>query len=157
MPRAFFQNHVLPNYTDWLAAPLNQRLAKNVVADANNMAARVFRYWQGRDAAAVYGTTSEGKYRDALVERECKDFGLLRDIADAHKHFQLDRPSRRLSRSDQTGEGALSWGEARWGEGVYGGGPQLVVTLDDGSKRPLSAIVNNVIEMWERLLTRWSL
>jgi hypothetical protein len=53
--------------------------------------------------------------------------------------------------------GDMSYGDGRYGEGMYGGGPQLVVTLDDGRKRPLTAIMKNVIEMWERLLTRWNL
>jgi hypothetical protein len=99
----------------------------------------------------------EGLYRDELAKRECQDFAILRDVAEAHKHFQLDRLTRRLSRSNQTGMGDMSYGDGRYGEGMYGGGPQLVVTLDDGRKRPLTAIMKNVIEMWERLLTRWNL
>ena len=43
------------------------------------------------------------------------------------------------------------------GERVYGGSEQLVVTLDDGSKRPLSAIMRNVMAMWERVLAEMSL
>jgi hypothetical protein len=157
MPRDFFENHVLPNYKEWLASPLNERLAKNAVADANNMAARVFRYWQGRDPSKIYGETNEGAYRNELTSRECQDFGLVRDVADAHKHFELDRPNRRLTRADQTARGGMGWGEGGYGEGVFGGGPQLVVKLDDGTKRALSAIMQNVIEMWQRLLTGWSL
>jgi hypothetical protein len=51
----------------------------------------------------------------------------------------------------------MGWGEGGFGEGVYGGGFQLVVKQDDGDKRALSAIMQNVIEMWRRLLTAWSL
>ena len=153
----FFDGHVKPNYEDWLASPLDERLAKNAVADANNMAARAFRYWRDREPARVYRANNEGRYRDELAARECPDFALVRDVADAHKHFHLDRPTRLVTRSDQTGPGAIGWGEGGYGEGVYGGGPQLVVTLDDGSKRPLTAIMANVIEMWEQLLTRWRL
>jgi len=157
MPRQFFNNHVKPNYEEWLTDPLNERRAKNAVADANNMTARVFHYWRDRDPTKVYNTTSERAYRDALAARECRDFGLLRDVADTHKHVHLDRPTRRVTRSNQTGPGTTGWGESGFGEGVFGGGPQLVVTLDDGTKRPLSAIMRNVIEMWERLLAEWSL
>jgi hypothetical protein len=156
MPRKFFENHVLPNYKDWLASPSNERLAKNAVADANNMAARVFRYWQGRDPNKIHGATNEGAYRNELTVRECQDFGLVRDVADAHKHVELDRSNRRATSADQTARGGLGWGEGGWGEGVFGGGPQLVVKLDDGTKRAVSAIMQNVIEMWRRLLTDWS-
>ena len=157
MLRHFFENHVLPNYNEWLASPLDGRLAKNAVAGANNMAARVFHYWRGRDLSKIYGARSEGKYRNELAARECQDFGLVRDVADAHKHFELDRPNRRLTRADQTAKGGMGWGEGGFGEGVFGGGPQLVVKQDDGDKRALSAIMQNVIEMWRRLLTHWSL
>jgi len=157
MLRKFFESHVLPNYKEWLASPLDERLAKNAVADANNMAARVFHYWRDSDPSKIYGATSEGKYRNELTARECQDFGLVRDVADAHKHFELDRPNRRLTRADQTARGGMGWGEGGFGEGVFGGGPQLVVKLDNGTNRPLSAIMKNVIEMWQRLLTFWSM
>ncbi len=147
----------MPNYQDWVALPLDERLAKNAVAEANNMAARAFHHWRSREPSLVYEADKEGRYRDELAARECPDFALVRDVADAHKHLQLDRPSRILTRSDQTGPGHMRFGEGRYGQGVYGGGPQLVVTLDDGSRRPLNSVLKNVIAMWERLLTRWSL
>ena len=157
MLRLFFDRHVKPNYDDWLASPADERLAKNAVADANNMAARAYHYWRDREPDHVYRTANEGRYRDELATRECPDFALVRDVADAHKHFHLDRPKRRITRSDQTGSGAIGWGEGPYGEGIHGGGPQLLVTLDDGSKRPLTAIMANVIKMWEQLLARWGL
>ena len=47
----------------------------------------------------------------------------------------------------------MGWGEGGFGEGVYGGGGQIVIQLDDGSKRALSAVMLNVMEMWEQILT----
>lgn len=38
MPRNFFENHVKPNYEEWLADPLSERHAKHAVSDANIMA-----------------------------------------------------------------------------------------------------------------------
>lgn len=155
MLRLFFDQHVKPNYEDWLASPLNERLAKNAVAEANNMAARAYHYWQTQKPDHIYGARDESRYRDELAKRECPDFALLRDVAEAHKHFHLSRQRRQITRADQTGPGAVGWGEGGWGEGVYGGGPQLIVALDDGKKRPLTAIMASVIKMWEQLLTRW--
>lgn len=157
MPRRFFDRHVKPNYAEWMRDPLSERRAKNAVSEANNMAERAFHYWRDHDPSQLYGATKERDYRSELAARECPDFALVRDVADAHKHFHLDRPSRRVTRSDQTTVGAIAYGKGAFGEGVYGGGPQLVVTLDDGSKRPLTAIMKNVMEMWERLLERWNL
>ncbi len=53
--------------------------------------------------------------------------------------------------------GTLGYGESRYGEGVYGGARQLLVTLDNGTRRPLSAIMTNVMAMWERILAEMSL
>ncbi|MCB1489872.1 MAG: hypothetical protein KDJ88_20735 [Bauldia sp.] len=158
MPRKFFEQHVKPDYEDWLRAPLDERHAKNAVSNANNMAARVWHYWTDQgDLSKVFGEPNEGAYRNALAVHECSDFGLVRDVADAFKHFQLDRPSRRLTRTNQTAAGGMGFGEGKFGEGVFGGGPQLVVTLDDGTKRPLTSMMRNVMDMWERLLSSWSL
>lgn len=157
MLRAFFESHVRSNFEEWNKSPLDERLAKNAVADMNNMAARVYRHWEAHDLAKVYGATNEGNYRNELCTRECADFGIIRDVADAHKHFILDRRTRKLTRSDQTGPGNIGYGQGRYGEGVYGGGPQLVITLDDGTTRPLAAVMRNAMQMWEQLLTRWGL
>ena len=147
------------NYDEWLASPLDERRAMNAVAAANNMAAWAFKYWHHRDAAEVYRAKDEGPYRNELAVRECPDFALVRDVAEAHKHFELDRkkPLPDVTRADQTGPGSTGWGEGGFGEGVYGGGPKLVVTLHDGTKRALTAVMKNVIVMWEQLLTRWRL
>ena len=46
----------------------------------------------------------------------------------------------------------MGWGEGAFGEGVYGGGDQMVIRLDNGSKRALSAVMLNVMAMWEDTL-----
>ena len=159
MLRRFFDVHLRPNCEEWLASPVDERRAMNAVAAANNMAAWALHQWSDLDDKKVYGILKdkESQYRSELASKECADFALVRDIAEAHKHFHLSRRPRRLTSSDQTGSGATGWGEGGWGEGVYGGGPQLIITLDDGNKRPLTAVMKNVIKMWEDLLARWGL
>ena len=156
MPRDFFNNHLKPNYRDWLNLPLDERLAKNAVSDANNMAARIFNFWNANDISKIGDVLDEGAYRNYLSSK-CPDFGLVRDIADAHKHVELNRSTRRVTRSDQTQSGTMGWGEGGFGEGRFGGVEQLVITLDDGSKRPLTAVMGNVINMWEQLLSDWNI
>ena len=90
-PREFFENHVRRNYDAWMADPLQEHLAKNAVAEANNMAARVFHYWKEVDRARVFGANNEGEYRSELAARKCGDFAIVRDVADAHKHVELVR------------------------------------------------------------------
>ena len=46
---------------------------------------------------------------------------------------------------------SFSIAEGGFGEGKFGGAEQLVVELDNGSKQALSAIIENVMAMRERL------
>lgn len=157
MLRNFFETHVNPSVSEWHASPLDQRLANNAVSALNNMAARAYQHWKAHDTNRLHGAVSEGAYRNELAARECADFGLIRDIADAHKHVVLNRPNRRVTRHDQTALREMAFGQELIGENVFCGVPDLVVTLDDRSKRPLIAIVANVVDMWERLLHEWRL
>jgi hypothetical protein len=157
MPRAFFECSVKPAWRDWLANPLEEWRAKSAVHNANVMAERLFRYWHPRNPALTYGCDSPGAYRRELVARECRDFQLVWDIDDAHKHLAITRLSAVVSHSSQTGVGQIGYGMGGYGEGVYGGGDQIVVTLDNGAVRALSAVLAEVIEMWERLLVRMGL
>lgn len=123
------------------------------------MAERVFRYWRGRDPAQIYGAGTPKEYREQLANRECQDFGLIWDVADAHKHIELNRPSRRITHSDQTKKALHVYGGPTYfgAKDAHFGGSHLVVTLDDGTKRPLSGVLENVMDMWERLLAQMRL
>ncbi len=46
----------------------------------------------------------------------------------------------------------MGWGEGGFGEGIFGGGDQIVIQLDDGSKRALSAVILAVMKMWAATL-----
>src|SRR5208282_1562095 len=97
-PRYFFDIHLMPNCTDWDAQPSDERRAMNAVMSANQMADWVFSYWQQHgDQNKLYDSTKPGEYRTKLVERECQNFALLRDIAECHKHFCIHRNGRQLS------------------------------------------------------------
>ena len=152
MPRKFFEQHVRPSYEEWLRDPANERLAKIAAQAANDMAAHVLHYWQGLDRSKVYGAKKEGAYRDELASRECADFALVRDVAEAHKHVKLERRSRLITGYDQTAVKDTVYEEGVFEEGVFEG--EVLVTLDDGTSRPLAEIMGNVIAMWTRLLER---
>jgi hypothetical protein len=151
----FFEQHVKPTYEDWKAHPFEEWRAKSAVGELNNMAERVFHHWRGVDRMKLHGAVTAHHYREEIASRECSDFALIRDVADAHKHLELDRTSRRITRSDQTGVGRVGWGEAL-GESL-GGDDEIVIVLDDGSKRSLRGVAKNVYMMWERLLASWGL
>jgi hypothetical protein len=123
--------------------------------EANNMAARAFRFLSTESPDELKGAKSEGDYREILASTECADFGLVRDVAETHKHYEIGRASRQVTNASQTGVRQMAWDEGAFGEGIYGGNDQLVIVLDNGLRRPLSTVIKNVMEMWERLLAHW--
>jgi hypothetical protein len=162
-PREFFDNNVKPAYEAWRADPLTEWKMNAAVAMLNNMAAWVFVHWcpygSPTNKLAVYRAKNEGDYRTAVAHHECQDFALVRDIADGHKHVMLGRPSRQVTRADQTSTERYGGGfSSGFDEGFDIGTHQFVVTLDDGaSKRTVSDIAESVFDMWERLLTQWGM
>jgi hypothetical protein len=54
-PRDFFENMLKPSYDEWLLEPLVEWKAKAVVANANILAERLFRYWATRNRTQVAG------------------------------------------------------------------------------------------------------
>ena len=118
--------------------PLDIRLAKNAVSDANNMAEYMF---------SGSGFSSPRSYRDHLSE-QCEEFSLVWAIADAHKHVELSRGNRKITRDSQTKK--IYWGAwPTWGWPKI---EELVVVLDSGKRMPLLKIFPKVVEMWEELL-----
>jgi hypothetical protein len=160
-PRYFFDTFLEPNYRDWLVDTDNIRLAMNAAVSANQMADWCLIYWSNHDRSKV-GNVAPGKrgpdrYRKFLVSNVCSDFSVIRDVADCHKHLRLENPNARITSATNVREGSLGWNEARWGEGKFGGTPQLIVYFDDATKRAFSAPMKNVFAMWDVLLTSWGI
>lgn len=92
----------------------------------------------------------QDKYCRALRGPPSADLDLLDDIENAFKHVEL-RPRRvpRLVTSDRVIiSGEVGYGGGAYGEGVYGGAEQMIVTLSDKSKRALTGILQNVLDAW---------
>jgi hypothetical protein len=151
-PRNFFETIVMPSYREWCSDPLIEWKAKAAACNADTMAERVFTYWYPLDRTQIAGAATASRYRDHLSQSICADFGLVRDVHDGHKHAVLSRANRQITTSDQTGMGRMAFGQGGYGEGTYGGTDQIVIQLDNGSKRALSAVMSNVMGMWEKLL-----
>ena len=71
------------------------------------------------------------------------------DIADAHKHVELGRGPRKITRDSQTNKVSQGWFPKGW----WFEKEELVVVLDSGKRVPLLRILPKVIEMWEELLS----
>jgi hypothetical protein len=151
-PRDFFENIVKPSYEAWLADHLREWKAKAATSNADTMAERIFVYWNNRDQTHVAGARNPREYRTHLRTNVCPDFGLVWDVHDGHKHATLNRPNRQVTNAGQTGVRHMTYGQVAYNEGVYGGGAEIVIGLDNGSRRELRLVMQNVMAMWEKLL-----
>lgn len=149
------------SYEEFRAKPHGEYEAKMAVLNANDMAERMLHHYSG--TARVYGFRigEESAYRNALAARECDEFALVRDVAEGHKHFKLTRRSdtRRVSSAGQTGSRAFNWTNKAGEPFAFFNNAgdsvsfvtDVIVTLDDGSTRPLLPVVGVVVTMWDRL------
>jgi hypothetical protein len=129
-------------------APSNLLLASCAVHQANVMVERLVG-WQTRSQTLTPDQFSEkATERRTALASACHDFSLVRDIDNTHRHLKRRRGSER-SAALKGGAWWLSW-RRTWGDSW--GKLEPVVPLDDGTQRPLAAVLANVIEMWDRLL-----
>jgi hypothetical protein len=87
---------------------------------------------------------------------ECRDFILIRDVANASKHCELTNratPPRQLTRSAQISRTPGLF-QAPFGEGVFNEASIVMVKLDNGTTRPLDSAVSSVLEMWKAKLAQ---
>jgi hypothetical protein len=92
----------------------------------------------------------QNKYCRALRGPPSADLDLLDDIENAFKHVEL-RPRkvpRRVTSDRVIISGEAGYGGGPFGEGVYGGAEQMIVTLNDKTKRALTGILQNVLDAW---------
>ena len=134
--QTFYNDHVTPAIQDWRADEIAIHKAQLVATNLNHMADH---YWESyqHDSAKVLGQPTIGEFRRELAIHN-PDFVLIRDICDAHKHCKLDRPSRKLTHSDQISTGAMGWGEGRWGEARWSSPEEIVVPM---------MVVKNIISL----------
>lgn len=148
---AYFETHVEPNLAVWSAQPTDIRLAMNAVVSLYHMADHFWHAYGSVDSIRVFGTPSAGEFRKELAVQN-NHFAILRDVAEAHKHMELGRGTRVLTKSTQTAVGATGFGEAGFGTGPFGGGPSIVVKLNDNSKQHLSYLAKEVKALWITML-----
>jgi hypothetical protein len=148
----FFDDHVIPNFREWSSLPTACSRAMNLAISLNHLADYYWREHQ-TDLSRPLNAINFGDFRRRLVELT-PEYGLVRDVADAHKHFKLDRADRNITHATQAAIGAMGWGDASWGAGTWGGAAEVIVTFDDGSKHHFSTAVLRVMSMWRGLLGR---
>lgn len=114
-----------------------------IAGDLNNL---VDYYWKTFELEIKQetGAMNLSKFRD-LLSQENASIGLIRDIAEAHKHLSLDRKTAVVTNPDQVKKRFVGFGEAF---GLrYGGGEILALKLDDGV-RYFDVLVEQVFDFW---------
>ncbi len=146
----FYREHVISSIEDWRGDETAIHKAMLVATNLNHLADYYWHCYRNHPNKN-FGKTSLSGFRDYLLE-QCLDFGLIRDVCDAHKHLTLDRSSKRVTKANQTSTGRMGWGEAKWGEARWGSPEEVVVTDDSGEKHHFIAIVDRVEALWRELL-----
>ena len=147
----FFRDHVQPAIQDWQA---DETAIHKAMLVATNLAHMTDYYWKSysHDSAKVFGAQSINDFRSQLITKN-PDYALIRDVCDAHKHLELNRTSKRITKADQTTTGKMGWGEAKYGDGRWGSPEEIIVVEDSGEKHHFIGLVGRVEAMWQNLLT----
>jgi hypothetical protein len=155
-PSEFRNAVVIPDVNDFKATYDDIRAAYHAVASVDALAAHIYAWCKKNNAAAIVKLSDDSAYRQHLAEQD-PDFGLLRDIAKAHKHVILDRGNPQVSGAQNVSVKGLGWGEAAWGEGRWGSPPQVVVQTNAGSYRVVEHLVSHALETLDREMQRFGI
>ena len=151
----FYEQFVRRAYDEFLISPADPFRAKVAASHADIMAERVWNACKGSDQTKIGNTQSARAYRQLLVANECPDFQLVWDVHDGHKHVDLSRSNRQVTSAAQTGvvqRGGAFDANSFQADAFDVGQSEIVVILDDGTERAIAEVLENVINMWERLL-----
>jgi hypothetical protein len=80
------------------------------------------------------------------------DIDLLRDAADAFKHYVLTRPSATITGAAAIVSIGTGWGEMRYGEPKWGGHEQVVIQRINGHKYSMLWVLQNSYDAWMTVL-----
>ena len=155
-PREFLDVVVRPNIDEFLAHYDDLRRAYNAIMATDALAAHLYDWSRQNAPGEVTGINprdGDSAYRVRLAEQNV-DFKLLRDLAKAQKHVELHRHDPLIKRSDQMLSRSIAWGEARWGEGRFGGVPQVVVEGAPGGLRYVETVLRRSVAFLEAQLVR---
>jgi len=148
----FYREHIAENMREWEADQLKPHKAMNLALSLNQMADYFFLEF-GAEPSKVLGATSLEKFRDALRAKSA-EFALVHDVADAHKHLNLRGKNRKVMNASQATAGALRWDGAVWDEAKWDSPEEIVITLNDESKRSFGTVVRQTVAMWDELLLK---
>ncbi len=143
-PREFLEVVVLPNRRELHENCADLRRAYNAIASIDALAAHVY-FWLTTNApTTVTHLKSDSAYREELAGKD-PNFRLLRDIAKAQKHVVLNRGNPQVTEASQLTSRPTGWGHGRFGQGRFGGPPQVVVEIGPGSFEYAETILDQAL------------
>lgn len=146
----FFDHIAKPDYRDFMADTTKVRAAMHAALSHFHLHEWVFEEHK-TNPANVFGCSSNSAFMGHLITNECADFVLIKDVANAQKHFSLTRGSPSIAGAQNIAVRATGWDEGGYDEGPWGGSPSVIIDMGSGSIRHFSAVLRNVHEMWTRL------
>ncbi len=155
-PREFLDTVVQPNVAEFSENYDDVRRAFNAVASVDALAAYLYQHLRSSNHPDVDSVSDDSQYRAELATQH-PDFGLLRDVAKAHKHVRLVRGNPEVSGADQTEVKSLAYGEARYGEGRFGSPDQVVVVTDSGENRVIESLVAGCVKFLDGRLKHYNI
>ncbi len=99
---------------------------------------------------------SASQFADSLQQQN-GNFGLVRGIANAGKHLQLNHVpnvANAPSHSANTRTQTTGFGQGGFGQGPFGGGPRVMLEVGGGNDIEYLTILNDVLAMWQNMLTQ---
>jgi hypothetical protein len=136
----YFHLRVRAVYEDYLAVTKSGRTGRRWDITAATNAAKVLYHLREQFLPP------RKEWQD--IARQCPDFALLRDVADADKHHRLRDQTRAICNSNQIEERIISteYGDER---GAYRHAEKSVVLkLTNGPERNLLDVLTNVVNYW---------
>ena len=152
-PAQFLSEVVRPNVAEFRANDASIRLAHNAVAAVDSLSAHIYQWCKANAPTEVSGLTNDTHYRKRLAA-QYDDFGLLRDIAKALKHVRVTRNPPQIAEAKQISTRDVGYGEGPYGDGRYGGPPQVVVDIDARTMRYVGQIVDSALSILEGEISR---
>lgn len=142
---AFFHGTVRPTVQEFFQEHLSLRRGRLAAIVLFHMAD----YW------ALEKDIELWTVHKSLIE-ECPDFAILRDVANASKHDVLTKgkESERKVTSSKQVQGTPGIFDAPFGHAMFSEAALIMITLNDGTKRPLIGVVRSSLEMWSRKFER---
>jgi hypothetical protein len=153
-PQEFLEEVVRPNVADFHARYDDVRCAFNAIAAVDALAAHMFGWLRDNSPSTVASVKDDSCYRQKLAASH-EGFRLLRDIANAQKHVHLTRGDPTVTHASQVAERAIAFGEGGFGAGHFGGPPQVVVDMDDGSFFYVENVVDHALSFLETEMGRF--